>query len=323
MHNPANDGIDAVRPAIAFTPSPLLRSGHAQTVLASLGRGADVDRRAADLLRRAVTTRLQTRAGVTLEAAVTGPRQGAPTIVIIHGWLGHNQATYVRSAGALLLEHGFRVARLNLRDHGGTEHLNEGLFHSARTEEVVDAVAMLVGDRGGVLGFSLGGNFALRVARALGVPALAVCPAIDPAASMTAIDAGFTGYRWYFLRKWRRALDAKARAFPDRYQFEAAMRMGSVSALTELFVDAHTDYPDVDSYLAAYTLTGSALAGTRATVVAADDDPIIPSAGFADLPETIDVVRVPFGGHCGFIERLRGPSWIDRYAAEWFEHALR
>ncbi len=306
-----------------FDPIPLLRGGHVQTVIASLGRGADVDRRATVLARDSRTILITTQAGVRLEAAVAGPAQGSPTIVIIHGWLGHNEATYVRSAGALLLERGFRVARLNLRDHGGTEHLNEEMFHSARTQEVVDAVNMLVDGRGAVLGFSLGGNFALRVARALGVPALAVCPAIDPAASMLAIDTGFAGYRWYFLRKWRRALVAKARAFPDRYRFEADLRVGSVGALTRLFVETHTDYPDVGSYLSAYTLTGTALADTRATVVAAEDDPIIPSAGFSNLPATINVVRVPVGGHCGFIDSLRGPSWIDRYAADWFEHVLR
>lgn len=306
-----------------FAPSPLLRGRHAQTFIASVGRAADVNRRAKNLQQDSSNTLITVHNGVRLQAAIAGPAHGVPTVAIIHGWLGHNESTYVRSVGALLLERGFRVTRLNLRDHGNTAHLNEDMFNAARTQEVVDAVHRLISSNGGVLGFSLGGNFALRVARALGVPTLAVCPVIDPAASMSAIDTGIAGYRWYFLRKWRRALIAKARAFPDRYQFEDALRVGSVSTMTRQFVERHTEYPDVDAYLAAYTLTGNALAGTRATVVAADDDPIIPIVDFNNLPASIDVVRTPYGGHCGFIDSLRGPSWIDRYAADWFENALR
>lgn len=310
-----------------FAPPIWLRSAHVQTVAASLAREADVARRAEALMQGARTVLLSSRDGVVLHAEVTDPigqsLAAAPTIVIIHGWLGHNAATYVRSAGATLLDRGFRVARLNLRDHGGTEHLNPGLFHSARTEEVVDAVAALVGDRGGVLGFSLGGNFALRVARALALPTLAVCPALDPADTMAAIDRGLRLYRWYFVRKWHRALRAKAAAFPALYNFDAALRLDTVAALTDLFVRDHTDYDAVAHYLAAYTLTGATLEGTRATVVAALDDPIIPAASLCDLPASIEVVPVARGGHCGFVDTLRGPAWIDRYASDFFDTAFK
>jgi predicted alpha/beta-fold hydrolase len=246
-----------------------------------------------------------------------------PTIVLIHGWLGSADSSYVLSAGAELLAAGFRVARLNLRDHGDTAHLNEGLFHSARTQEVVDAVRELAGDRGGVLGFSLGGNFALRVARALGVPALAICPAIEPANTMRAIDGGWPGYRWYFLRKWRRALAAKQLAFPDRYDFAPARGLNTVTALTDLFVRNHTEFADSAAYLAGYTLTGAALDGTTATIVTAEDDPIIPWHDFGRLPATIELVAMPWGGHCGFVEGTRAPSWVDRYAVRFFGERLR
>ncbi len=84
--------------------------------------------------------------------------------------------------------------RLNFRDHGETHHLNREMFHSCRIDEVVGAVreiaaafsprALAIG------GFSLGGNFALRVALrapAAGIAlayALAVCPVISPASGL-------------------------------------------------------------------------------------------------------------------------------------------
>ena len=62
---------------------------------------------------------------------------------------------------------GFDVFRLNFRDHGDTHHLNPGLFHSCRLEEVVHALAdlqdRLQARRWCLAGFSLGGNFSLRV----------------------------------------------------------------------------------------------------------------------------------------------------------------
>jgi predicted alpha/beta-fold hydrolase len=329
-----------------FRPPRLLRNPHVQTLLASIGRKPDVARRAAGLLLASRSELLTCADGVILQAWINEPAPGAepgrangerpepaeptgpeiptpPTIVIIHGWLGSAESSYVLSAAAELLAAGFRVARLNLRDHGGTEHLNEELFHSARTAEVVDAVWQLTAHGGGVLGFSLGGNFALRVARALGIPTLAVCPAIEPANTMRAIDSGWIAYRWYFLRKWRRALIAKQQAFPHRYDFRAAQSLNSVATLTDLFVREHTDFADTDAYLTRYTLTGPALAGTRATIVTAEDDPIIPWRDFGTLPATLEIVAAPWGGHCGFVEGRRDPSWIDRSAVRFFRDAFR
>lgn len=302
-----------------FAPAPWLRNAHAQTLLASVGRRREVARRAAALVAASRRVLIPCSDGAVLEARVTEPAAPAPTIVLIHGWLGSADSSYLLSAASELHAAGFRVARLNLRDHGGTEHLNEDLFHSARTQEVVDAVVHLTArDGGGVIGFSLGGNFALRVARATGLPTLAVCPAIAPERTMRAIDTGWVGYRWYFLRKWHRALRAKQAAFPDRYDFTPAFALKSVATLTDLFVRDHTVFRDTGDYLDRYTLTGQALAGTRATIVTAADDPIVPIVDFHDLPIGVDVVISPWGGHCGFVEGARAASWLDRFAVRHF-----
>jgi hypothetical protein len=218
------------------------------------------------------------------------------------------------------------VVRLNLRDHGNTAHLNEEMFHSARTAEVVDAVRQIearLDGPVGIAGFSLGGNFALRVARDTGLPAFAICPAIDPPATMWSIDNGSPIYRLFFLMKWQRALQQKETAFPHRYEFGAARKLRTVSDLTDLFVREHTDYPDTPSYLAAYTLTGDALKHTDATVLFAEDDPVIPAAGFEQLPA--DIRRIPsrHGGHCAFIQDPRLPSWADVCLVRFFDDRLR
>ena len=60
-------------------------------------------------------------------------------------------------ATAPLQRAGYHVARLTLRDHGGTADLNKGLFHSAMTDEVVAAAQFIMDDFGcstaGLVGF--------------------------------------------------------------------------------------------------------------------------------------------------------------------------
>ena len=313
-----------------FRPPLSLQNPHLQTLMSSLSRRRTVLEQAADMLGVTRELRLSCSDGssapVILQAWVSPQPRPAPVVVLIHGWLGNADSNYLLSAATHLWRAGFTVARLNLRDHGDTAHLNEELFHSARTREVVDAVGQLCreqGDgRGGVMGFSLGGNFALRVARALDLTTLAICPAIDPAVTMRAIDSGWVGYRWYFIRKWHRALRTKQAAFPDRYDFTEAYRLRSVSALTDLFVRRHTEYKDTADYVSRYTLTGSVLEGTHATIILAQDDPIIPVHSFAQLPGHLRVVALPWGGHCGFLETPRGPTWVDQAAIRFFTAAL-
>jgi pimeloyl-ACP methyl ester carboxylesterase len=89
-------------------------------------------------------------------------------VVLLHGWEGSARSNYILDTGGELLSRGFDVFRLNFRDHGDTHHLNPELFSSNRIEEVVEAVALVQQQyaprRLAVAGFSLGGNFALRVA---------------------------------------------------------------------------------------------------------------------------------------------------------------
>src|SRR5690606_4762523 len=63
-------------------------------------------------------------------------REPRGLVLLLHGWEGSVDSSYMRFSAAHLLESGFEVCRLNFRDHGGTHHLNEGLFHSNRIDEV-------------------------------------------------------------------------------------------------------------------------------------------------------------------------------------------
>jgi predicted alpha/beta-hydrolase family hydrolase len=132
-----------------------------------------VERRAIPVRAASEELLLDCGDGVVLQAfhsspAKRGREPGKRLAVLLHGWEGSADSTYVLSASQTLFDLGFEVVRLNLRDHGATHHLNRELFHSCRLPEVVGAVRALAGRFPGMPivlgGFSLGGNFMLRVA---------------------------------------------------------------------------------------------------------------------------------------------------------------
>ncbi|HVY65775.1 MAG TPA: alpha/beta fold hydrolase [Gammaproteobacteria bacterium] len=257
-------------------------------------------------------------------------------VILLHGWEGSAAASYVLSTGGLLYDAGFDVFRLNFRDHGNTFALNRELFHSCRIDEVVGAVRRVIVDhpaaRAFLVGHSLGGNFALRVAARApdaGIElarVVAICPVLRPHSTMRALEEGLWVYREYFLHRWRRSLLAKAECFPDLYDFGDLRRLSTLTATTEFFATRYAGFPDLDTYLAGYAVTGDVLANLRVPtrVIAAADDPVIPIEDLADVAVTseLSVDVFPRGGHCAFIESYRLRSWLDRAVLAELERAL-
>lgn len=309
-----------------FRPPVHLRSPHVQTLLGSRGRGYWIKRRASALAAASQREIITCSDGVRLEAWIARQKSSAPTVVLIHGWLGHAGSSYVLSSAAELWAHGFSVVRLNLRDHGETAHLNEELYNAARTREVVDAISIIEEQFAtgpvGIVGFSLGGNFALRVARELDLPTVAVCPAMNPETTMRQIDFGWVGYQLFFVRKWQRAMRRKQQAFPERYRFDQAFDLSTVRALTDFFVSEYSDFATTEDYLAAYTLTGNELAQCQATIVYSEDDPVIPASDFNGLPDSLNIDAISHGGHCAFVQAPWQSAWIDGYLAGKFTQLL-
>ncbi len=312
-----------------FIPAPLLRSAHVQSFLAGASwRGLWI-RRSARALRRSESCLLDCGDGVRLQAfpwpADVGPE--APALaMLLHGWEGSAESTYILSLARHLHRAGYAVFRLNFRDHGQTHALNRGMFHSCRLEEVIQAVDAMArripARRRFLVGFSLGGNFALRVA--LHAPArgidldrvVAVSPAIDPAHVLDAIERAPAAYQRRFMNKWRQSLRRKHELFPDLFDIEACRRYTDLRGLTCYLIRHYSsEFETLEQYLDGYSIAGDRLAALRvpATIVTAADDPIIPVSDLAGItrPSCLTLEVSDRGGHCGFIESLGLRSWID------------
>ncbi len=255
-------------------------------------------------------------------------------ITLIHGWEGSSDSTYIVSTARYFFRQGYDIFRLNLRDHGRSHHLNRGLFHGALIDETAQAVGNIAGllpDRPCYLiGFSLGGNFALRIALRQSdtpIPNLrrffTLSPALDPYLSTLAIDKSAAIYRLYFLNKWKRSLRRKQRCFPELYRFDEILHHTTCMALTEAIMPWYPELGHYRDYFRRYTLTGNALASVAVpvTIITAADDPFVSVEDFCRLPRNryldIDIQR--YGGHCGFLDPFPLGCWYERRIGEILE----
>lgn len=307
----------------AYRPKPFLHNGAIQTLLSRLQAADDllVNQNEQPILLDggADETGMDPAGTVRLLGYYTahkscGQRRGL--VLTLHGWEGCSHSSYNLAVGSALVAAGYDVLRLNLRDHGPTHGLNRGLFYVTLLGEVLaatrQAAALSAGDPFYILGASLGGNFALRLALAhvadpidglAGV--IAINPALNPARSTHLLDT-HTWIRLYFRRRWLDSLRTKQRLFPHLYDFAPVEQIPTICAMTEWMLEKYSPYPDAESYFAAYAIAPDQMAGltTPVTIVTAVDDPIIPVDDFYRLPThpLLNVHVLPTGGHVGYTD---------------------
>ena len=261
----------------------------------------------------------------TLLGHYTANTQDSDTVaILLHGWEGSSQSTYIQLLANSLYQEGLDIYRLNLRDHGDSHHLNENLFHSCRIEEVVHAVkdiqTQFPHKKFIMCGFSLGANFALRIASRAKDAGLsfehvfAVSPPLIPKNSMDAIH-GSKLYNSYFLKKWKRSLHIKNKLFPHIFDDQRWQQEENLERLTQMLILDHTEYNSTDDYFAGYSITPDTIQSIDCPthVITAWDDPVIPFKDFStiDRMPQIKLLTTSHGGHCGFIQGWRMRSWIE------------
>lgn len=313
-----------------FTPHPLARNCHFQTIVSSFHHQND------GALQQATQQMiLDTGDGVRLQGYYSPQPEDRSrgVVLLLHGWLGSANSNYVLTIREYLYRRGYAIFRLNLRDHGDTHQLNPAPFRSDLLDEVFTATRQIAQLEAGrplhLIGASLGGNFALRLAwRHSQSPlpnlnhTVAICPVLNPHHTTLQLDQGYRLYLAYFRRKWRRSLRQKQALFPHRYDFSAEISAPTCMEMTEIFVRNHSPYPDALTYFQKYTVTPAMMATLRSptTMLPAIDDPIVPVADFgpfAELESTASLLRVrvqPYGGHVGFIDILPFRSWLGEAA---------
>lgn len=310
-----------------FRPAFGLRNTHTQSLVNSSGyRRAIVSRRSSRMLAGEQEWLLDGGDGVRLSGHYS-PQTGASKglVVLFHGWEGSSHSNYVVGVGGRLYDQGFDIFRLNFRDHGASHHLNKGIFHSCLLPEVINALKDLqyrTGAKNWALsGYSLGGNFALRVAMQAASAGLhlgqvvSVCPVVSPSNVLKAMEDGLSIYERYFVLKWSKSLKQKQALFPDAYNYDEWFKLEGLRRRTDYFATRYYEFDSLDDYFEGYSIAGDQLASitTPTTILTSADDPVVPVSDFADLPENenIELLVADYGGHCAFLKNWKMDSWAD------------
>ncbi|MCB1139821.1 MAG: alpha/beta fold hydrolase [Leptospiraceae bacterium] len=321
------------------TPPFWLRNPMVQSTLGSRGKGGAIASRG-DLIRSYLfqTYCPQEERDVRLlgsyDLQPASDSHERRLAILLHGWEGSSNSAYVLRMGRELYSHGWDVFRLNLRDHGPTHHLNQGLFNGSLIHEVYSVCIKGVQfwqqevqqDRPRVIvaGFSMGGNFTIRIAGSHSVsrnkiPGLTHCYAISPAVhpeKTTALLDSHPVLSHYFLRKWFESLKLKEKHFPGIYNFGRLADAKSVMSLTDKVVRQYSNYQDASHYFQSYTIEPEHAERIKVplSILTAEDDPIIAPdelRGLAMHPD-VNLTVTRYGGHNGFfLNGLRRPVYLD------------
>jgi hypothetical protein len=311
----------------SFKPASFLKNPHTQTILgASKLRLELVHLRTKDVRKHSESILLRAEEGVRLHADFAkNPNSNNKLAILLHGWEGSSNSAYILSCAQSLFNMGYNIARLNLRDHGDTHHLNQTPFNSVRIDEVCEAILNLSlrHPNEGILllGFSLGGNFVLRLSGLAKIQALnientiAICPAIDPLNTSRALEkSGSWFYHHHFLKKWRASLLKKYRYYPEIMRSTNDLKVKRLHKMNEFFAPLHTGFENAEEYLSAYTITQSTLNAihNNCAIIYSDDDPIIKASDYDVLEPNKFVEFHPqtHGGHCAFLQDAQLTSWV-------------
>lgn len=313
----------------SFIPPAIIRNGHIQTTLTSLKPRKYLTHKRSTLLQES-EQELILNCGESVQLQGTfnsAPGKTKGLVTLIHGWEGSTESSYILSAATTLLKEGFSVFRLNLRDHGDSHHLNQKPFNSSRLDEVLLAIAeinrLYPHQKRFLAGFSLGGNFAIRVGLQRQQNDLqlarivAISPLINPLTTTENMENNHKIYHHYFMNKWKNSLRKKMVYFPEMGDDSLLQNLTTLREMHDYFVPRYTQSKTTEDYFDTYKLTPHLLQSLSVPthIITSMDDPITRVSELTEIEKThipaLKIHKVPYGGHCGFIQDLKLTSWID------------
>ena len=268
-------------------------------------------------------------------------REGALTLMIIHGLEGSSDSQYVIGTGSKAWERGWNVVRMNIRNCGGTEGLTPTLYHSGLSGDIRAVVnALLEQDRlqhFAIAGFSMVGNQVLKCVGEWGerapsqmVAACGISPACDLSISADALHRGQNRiYEWWFLVGLFRRFRRKAELFPGRFDPSLLKGVRSIRDFDDRITAKYMGFAGAEDY---YSRATSARVVDKIAiptlVIHSADDPFIvmSDATAAKLRANPNVayIETAHGGHCAFLANPDGYDgrWAEQQIVEFCEQQM-
>jgi predicted alpha/beta-fold hydrolase len=253
-----------------------------------------------------------------------GAQMAAPAIFLIHGLSGSEDSRYMPVAADYFLARGHQVVRFNMRGAGPSRPHCRWQYHAGRSEDIRAAIAGLPDQltRNGIVivGFSLGGNVALKFAGELaGEQPVAAIVSISAPIDLAATSRNMLRWRnrlynRHLLRDFQREVLADGSQYSERER-QAVLKARNFVELDDWFVAPRNGFADAwDYYDKAMSLPYLAEIRVPTLLVHARDDPLVPVAPYLHFPWQDNRRLTPLlpkrGGHVGFHGRDGVPWYL-------------
>ncbi|HUS40089.1 MAG TPA: alpha/beta fold hydrolase [Pirellulales bacterium] len=314
-----------------FEPHRWLKNPHAQTIAAAYLPGG---RRPYQAKRHSVSVAGDDQI-VLHEDCPEQWQPGDRTALMIHGLAGCHMSSYMVRISKKLKDRNVRAFRMDMRGCGAGLKLAKLPYHAGRTEDTIAAMqyiaALCPGSPLTLVGFSIGGHVALKLAGELGATkcagldrVIAVCPPLDLHVCSGHLEQPSNRfYSRHLLSVLFKLHLARKRQVPGAAPLQNVSRPSSLRELDDQFIapawgfDGASDYYDKCSAI-------NFLDGIRIPtyLLAARDDPLVPIEQFrqATMASNINLHITDHGGHLGFVGRAGvdpDRRWMDWRVVEW------
>ena len=311
--------LETATPTIPFRP--LFRNPHLQTIASHFWRRESAQQ---PVERRII----QTEPGVSVLVESQRPAETLGEIVMVHGLEGSGEAGYIASLAAAALRSGYAAHRFHMRTCGGTESLSRTLYHAGLTSDLAAVLGILRREGRSpayVVGFSLGGNVAFKLAGELGDSAAELMSGVCGVS--TPLDLGACArriaapdnrlYHLRFVRKMRRRLLATG-----RYTEAELKGLKSLIEIDDRITARSFGLGTAESYYRTQSAIGYVAAiRVPALLIQAKDDTFVPWR-IIEHPAVrgnprIQAILTEHGGHLGFLARGERRFWLDAAILAW------
>lgn len=260
-------------------------------------------------------------------------------IILLHGLSGSSRSRYMIRVSNKLSTQGYRVFRVNLRGCGIGQGFSKSIYHGGVSKDIFHISKQLEKEYPHspitLVGFSLGGNIALKLGGELGKNDLgsidsiiALSPPIDlEVCSYLVSRVYWSTLEWYLMSRLQRDLSMINRYFSDIPPI-VLQKVGTISEFENIYACSKGEFKDRFEYYkkcsSNFLLKDIKIPNL---ILASADDPVIPGYLFENnqMGDLNDLILSPYGGHLGFIAHsdTNGDNshycWMDSVILKWIQ----
>jgi predicted alpha/beta-fold hydrolase len=262
-----------------------------------------------------------------LACEISQPSSWSPsskTVVLVHGLGGSASSGYMIRMARKLYAQGIKVVRVNSRGCGEGKGLSSRPYYAGASHDLLLVISSLKNAAPSspivLIGFSLGGNIALKLAGELGEPGrallshvIAVCAPLDLEDTVKRISAKKHAlYHAYYLKNFSRQITQ----WIDH-------KVHSLYELDDTVIAPAWGYKNAEEYYEkCSSLRFLKTIQVRTDLLFAEDDPFIDFSliNGIELPKAVHVWTTRHGGHMGFIGKTAPEHygfWLDQLLLDW------